>query len=99
MRRVQIGSSVGLRGVGTGVQPRPALIYKKCFTCEAAIECDLFPVGVAPGIRMIPLYNAPFICRECRKDEKKFRLARTAMFKYFGWTETHKVGAPARELE
>ena len=65
-------------------------LTRPCFVCEAAIECDPKPVVDPNGFgAIIPKFNAPLICRECRKDRKKFYLARKAMLKFFDWEETH----------
>ena len=65
-------------------------LTRQCFVCEAAIECDLKPVPLLGGFGVIvPKFNAPLICLECRKDKAKFYLARKAMLKFFGWKETH----------
>ena len=71
------------------------VIDRPCHTCGAVIKCDLKPVvdPASPfGAPLVPKYNAPLICGVCRKDPKKFRVARKAMLDYFGWNEEGKEG-------
>ena len=67
----------------------------RCYTCDTFIRCDLKPIPdpASPfGAPLVPKYNAPLICGVCRKDPKKFRVARKAMLDYFGWNEEGKEG-------
>ena len=65
-------------------------LTRQCFVCKAAIKCDPKPVLDPSGFGVIvPKFNAPLICLECRKDKAKFYLAWKAMLKFFDWEETY----------
>jgi hypothetical protein len=38
-------------------------------------------------LTVIPKYDAPLICGDCRLDKGKARIARKAMLDFFGWQE------------
>jgi hypothetical protein len=61
------------------------VVMRKCFTCETKLRCDQKPVAIASylGRPVIPKFNAPLICTECRKDKQKFALAHRAMLEFF----------------
>ena len=68
------------------------VVTKKCFTCETLIKCDLKPIMISFYGTVVPAYNAPLICKACRPDKAKFKVARKAMLKFFKWTEEGSAG-------
>lgn len=69
------------------------VVTRHCYTCEKKIACDLKPVAdpASPmGLGLVPKYRAPLICRVCREDKAKFKVARKAMLEFFGWNEEFK---------
>ena len=71
------------------------VVTRKCFTCETLIKCDLKPMMISFYGTVVPAYNAPLICKQCRPDKAKFKVARKAMMKFFGWEETSSIGFEA----
>ena len=77
------------------------MILRKCWTCDTDIQCSTKAIeipGLGMGVWIVPKYNAPMICKVCRADPKKFREARKAMYKYFGWGESTTMPIPTSEL-
>ena len=72
----------------TVIEIPKAVVERKCYACSTILRCNVTPIPASLGLKVIiPAFNAPLICLECRKDKKKLYLVRKAMFKFFNWEE------------
>ena len=85
-KRIRIEKAKECFSTVTDMLEPSSIVQRKCYTCEALIECNTQPMAILGGPVIVPRFNAPLICRECRKDKQKFDLARKAMLKFFGWS-------------